>query len=357
MSGGVSRPFIRRPVATSLLMAAILLAGAIAYRLLPVSALPQIDYPTIEVRTFYPGASPEVMAAAVTSPLERQFGQMPGLAQMGSTSASGASVVTLQFQLTLPLESAEQQVQAAINAANSFLPADLPAPPIYAKINPADAPVLTLAITSRDMPLTRVQDLVDSRIAQKISQLGGVGLVAVSGGHRPAVAVRADPARLAALDLSLEDLRTAIANANVNIPKGNIDGPKQEFAIGANDQLKNPQEYETLVVAYRKGAPVRLGDVARIEEAPENRELDAWNNGEPAIIVDVRRQPGANVIGVVDQIKTILPALQASLPASLDLAIVSDRTMTIRASVADVQFELLLAVLLVVGVIYVFLRD
>ncbi|WP_294536180.1 efflux RND transporter permease subunit [uncultured Rhodoblastus sp.] len=357
MSGGVSKPFILRPVATSLLMAAILLAGVIAYKLLPVSALPQIDYPTIEVRTFYPGASPEVMAASVTAPLERQFGQMPGLAQMGSTSASGASVVTLQFALTLPLDSAEQQVQAAINAASSFLPADLPAPPIYAKINPADAPVLTLAITSKDLPLTRVQDLVDSRIAQKISQLGGVGLVAVSGGNRPAVAVRADPARLAALDLSLEDLRAAIASANVNIPKGNIDGPKQEFAIGANDQLKNPQEYESLVVAYRRGAPVRLIDVAQIEEAAENRELGAWSNGEPAIIVDVRRQPGANVIGVVDQIKAVLPSLQASLPASLDLAIVSDRTATIRASVADVQFELLLAVLLVVGVIYVFLRD
>ena len=357
MSGGVSAPFIIRPVATTLLMAAILLAGAIAYKLLPVSALPQIDYPTIEVRTFYPGASPDVMAASVTAPLERQFGQMPGLTQMASTSASGASVVTLQFALTLSLDSAEQQVQAAINAASSFLPTDLPAPPTYAKINPADAPVLTLAITSRDMPLTRVQDLVDSRIAQKISQLSGVGLVAVSGGNRPAVAVRADPARLAALDLSLEDLRTAIANANVNIPKGNIDGPAQEFAIGANDQLRSPADYESLVVAYRHNAPVRLIDVAHVEEAAENRELGAWSNGEPAIILDVRRQPGANVIGVVDQIKAILPALQASLPASLDLAVISDRTTTIRASVADVQFELALAVLLVVGVIYLFLRD
>jgi multidrug efflux pump len=357
LSGGFSRPFILRPVATTLLMAAIVLAGAIAYRLLPVSALPQIDYPTIEVRTFYPGASPEVMAAAVTAPLERQFGQMPGLTQMSSTSAFGASVTTLQFALALPLDGAEQQVQAAINAAASFLPSDLPAPPIYAKINPADAPVLTLAVTSKTLPLTRVQDLVDSRVAQKISQLAGVGLVAVSGGARAAVVVRADPARLAALNLSLEDLRTAIGNANVNLPKGNIDGASQEFAVGANDQLKSPADYESLIVAARKGSTVRLRDVATVEESAENRELGAWSNQEAAIVIDVRRQPGANVIGVVDQITALLPALQASLPASLDLAVISDRTTTIRASVADVQFELLLAILLVVAVIYVFLRD
>jgi multidrug efflux pump len=357
LSGGFSRPFILRPVATTLLMAAIVLAGAIAYRLLPVSALPQIDYPTIEVRTFYPGASPEVMAAAVTAPLERQFGQMPGLTQMSSTSAFGASVAALQFSLALPLDGAEQQVQAAINAAASFLPSDLPAPPIYAKINPADAPVLSLAVTSKSMPLTRVQDLVDSRVAQKISQLAGVGLVAVSGGARAAVVVRADPARLAALNLSLEDLRTAIGNANVNLPKGNIDGASQEFSVGANDQLKSPADYESLIVAARKGAPVRLRDVATVEESAENRELGAWSNQEAAIVIDVRRQPGANVIGVVDQIKALLPALQASLPASVDLAVISDRTTTIRASVADVEFELLLAILLVVAVIYVFLRD
>jgi multidrug efflux pump len=357
LSGGFSRPFILRPVATTLLMAAILLAGAIAYRLLPVSALPQIDTPTIEVRTFYPGASPEVMAAAVTAPLERQFGQMPGLTQMSSTSAYGASVATLQFNLALPLDSAEQQVQAAINAAASFLPADLPAPPTYAKINPADAPVLTLAATSKSLPLTRVQDLVDNRVAQKLSQLSGVGLVSVGGGARAAVAVRADPARLAALNLSLEDLRAAIGAANVNLPKGNIDGAAQQFALGANDQLKTPQDYESLVVALRKGAPVRLRDVATVEESAENRELGAWSQGEAAIVVDVRRQPGANVIGVVDQIKALLPSLQASLPASVELAVISDRTATIRASVADVQFELVLAVLLVVAVIYVFLRD
>jgi len=357
LSGGFSRPFILRPVATTLLMAAIVLAGAIAYRLLPVSALPQIDYPTIEVRTFYPGASPEVMAAAVTAPLERQFGQMPGLTQMSSTSAFGASVVILQFSLALPLDGAEQQAQAAINAAASFLPADLPAPPIYAKINPADAPVLTLAVTSKTTPLTRVQGLVDSRVAQKISQLAGVGLISVSGGNRAAVVVRADPARLAALNLSLEDLRSAIGNANVNIPKGNIDGAAQQFAVGANDQLKSPEDYESLIVAARKGSPVRLRDVATVEESAENRDLGAWSNQEAAIVIDVRRQPGANVIGVVDQIKALLPSLQVSLPASLDLAVISDRSTTIRASVADVQFELVLAILLVVAVIYVFLND
>jgi multidrug efflux pump len=338
-------------------MAAILLAGVIAYRLLPVSALPQIDYPTIEVRTFYPGASPDVMAASVTAPLERQLGQMPGLKEMASSSAGGASSITLQFSLAISLDSAEQQVQAAINAAASFLPSDLPAPPTYAKINPADAPVLTLAVSSTALPLTEVQDLVDSRVAQKISQLAGVGLVSVSGGHRPAVVVRANPATLAAFGLSFEDLRAAIANANVNIPKGNIDGRTQDFAINANDQIKSARDYESLVVAYRNGRPVRLRDVARIEEGAENRELGAWSDLEPAIIVDVRRQPGANVIAVVDQIKALLPSLQASLPASLDIKALTDRTTTIRASVEETQFELLLSVALVVGVIYLFLRD
>ena len=353
----VSRPFVLRPVATSLMMIAILLAGFIAYRLLPVSALPQIDYPTIEVRTFYPGASPEVIASSITAPLERQFGQMPGLTQIASSSSGGASVITLQFSLKLTLDIAEQQVQAAINAASSFLPTDLPAPPIYAKINPADAPVLTLAISSKTLPLTVVQDLVDSRLAQKISQLSGVGLVSVSGGHRPAVVVQANPERLASFGLSLEDLRAVIANSNVNISKGNIDGRALEFAIDANDQLKSAHEYESLVVAYRNGGPVRLHDVAKIMESTENRELGAWNDLEPAIILNVQRQPGANVIGVVDQIKALLPALQASLPAALDVDILTDRTTTIRASVADVQFELLLSVALVVGVIFIFLRD
>ncbi len=353
----VSRPFILRPVATSLLMVAILLAGAIGYRLLPVSALPQVDFPTIEVRTFYPGASPEVMASSITAPLERQLGQMPGLTQIASTSSGGASIITLQFSLKLTLDIAEQQVQAAINAAASFLPTDLPAPPIYAKINPADAPVLTLALTSKTLPLTEVQQLADTRIAQKISQLAGVGLVSVSGGNRPAVVVRANVATLASYGMSLEDLRTAISSANVNLPKGNIDSRTQEFAIDANDQLKSARDYEQLVVANRTGGPVRLRDVAKILDGAENRELGAWKNLEPAIIVNVQRQPGANVIAVVDQIKALLPALQASLPATLDVSVLTDRTTTIRASVEDVQFEMLLAIALVVAVIYLFLGN
>ncbi|MEF3365227.1 multidrug efflux RND transporter permease subunit [Methylocystis sp. 9N] len=353
----VSRPFILRPVATTLLMAAILLAGAIAYRLLPVSALPQVDFPTIEVRTFYPGASPEVMASSITAPLERQLGQMPGLTQIASTSSGGASIITLQFGLKLTLDVAEQQVQAAINAAASFLPTDLPAPPIYAKINPADAPVITLALASKTLPLTEVQQLADSRIAQKISQLTGVGLVTVSGGNRPAVVVRANVATLASLGMSLEDLRAAISNANVNLPKGNIDGRTQEFAIDANDQLKSARDYDQLIIANRNGGPVRLRDVAKVVDGAENRDLGAWRNLEPAIIVSVQRQPGANVIAVVDQIKALLPSLQASLPATVDVAILTDRTTTIRASIEDVQFELLLAVVLVVAVIYLFLNN
>lgn len=353
----ISRPFIERPVATTLLMAAIFLAGAIGYRLLPVSALPQIDYPTIEVRTFYPGASPEVMAATVTAPLERQLGQMPGLTQIASTSSGGASIVTLQFSLKLSLDFAEQQVQAAINAAASFLPNDLPAPPIYAKINPADAPVLTLALRSKTLPLTEVQDLADSRIAQKISQLSGVGLVSVAGGNRPAVVVRADPAKLANHSLSLEDLRAVISNANVNLPKGNIDGRARQFAIDANDQLRNAGDYEGLVVAYRNGGPVRIFDVAEVKSGAENRELGAWTDLEPAIIVNVQRQPGANVIAVVDQIKALLPALAASLPAAVDLAVLTDRTTAIRASIHDVEIELLFSIGLVVAVIFLFLRS
>ncbi|HEY8064979.1 MAG TPA: efflux RND transporter permease subunit [Methylosinus sp.] len=353
----ISRPFIERPVATTLLMAAIFLAGAISFRLLPVSALPQIDYPTIEVRTFYPGASPEVMAATVTAPLERQLGQMPGLTQIASTSSGGASIITLQFSLKLSLDFAEQQVQAAINAASSFLPTDLPAPPIYAKINPADAPVLTLALRSKTLPLTQVQDLADSRIAQKISQLSGVGLVSVAGGNRPAVVVRANPAKLAAHALSLEDLRAVISNANVNLPKGNIDGRRQQFAVDANDQLRSAKDYEGLVVAYRNGGPVRLFDVAEVTEGSENRELGAWTDLEPAIIVNVQRQPGANVIAVVDQIKALLPALAASLPAAVDVAILTDRTTAIRASIHDVEVELMFSIGLVVAVIFFFLRS
>jgi multidrug efflux pump len=351
----ISRPFILRPVATSLLMAAILLAGAIAYRLLPIAALPQVDFPTIEVRTFYPGASPEVMASSITAPLERQLGQMPGLTQIASTSSGGASVITLQFSLKVTLDVAEQQVQAAINAAASFLPADLPAPPVYAKINPADAPVLTLALTSGTIPLTDVQQLADTRIAQKISQLSGVGLVSVNGGNRPAVVVRANVAALASYGMSLEDLRTAISSANVNLPKGNIDSRSQEFAIDSNDQLRSPKDYDQLIVANRNGGPVRLRDVAKVANGAENRELGAWSDLTPAIIIGVQRQPGANVIAVVDQIKALLPNLRASLPGAVELTVLSDRTTTIRASIEDVQFELLFAILLVVGVIYLFL--
>ena len=355
--GGVSRHFILHPVATSLTMAAILLTGFLAYKLLPVSALPQVDYPTIEVTTFYPGASPEVIASSVTAPLERQLGQMPGLTQIASTSSGGASVITLQFNLKLTLDVAEQEVQAAINAATSFLPTDLPAPPIYAKINPADAPVLTLAVTSKTLPITEVHDLADNRLAQKLSQLSGVGRVSIAGGNRPAIVVRANSAKLAAYGLAFEDLRAVIANSNVNIPKGNIDGHTQEFAIDANDQLKDPRDYEKLVIAYRNGGPVRLGDVAKVIQAAENRELGAWTNLQPAIIVNIQRQPGANVIAVVDQIKALLPALRAALPASVEVSILTDRTTAIRASVEDVEFELFLAVGLVVAVIYVFLRN
>ncbi|PWB89309.1 efflux RND transporter permease subunit [Methylosinus sporium] len=353
----ISRPFIERPVATTLLMAAIFLAGAIGFRLLPVSALPQIDYPTIEVRTFYPGASPEVMAATITAPLERQLGQMPGLTQIASASSGGASIITLQFSLKLTLDFAEQQVQAAINAASSFLPNDLPAPPIYAKINPADAPVLTLALRSKTLALTQVQDLADSRVAQKISQLSGVGLVSVAGGNRPAVVVRANPAKLAAHSLSLEDLRAVISNANVNLPKGNIDGRAQQFAIDANDQIRDAKDYEGLVVASRPGGPVRLRDVAEVADGSENSELGAWTDLEPAIIVNVQRQPGANVIAVVDQIKALLPALAASLPASMDVTVLTDRTTAIRASIHDVEMELIFSVGLVVAVIFLFLRS
>ncbi len=351
-----SRLFILRPVATSLLMVAILLAGAIAYRLLPLSALPEVDYPTIQVVTFYPGASPDVTTSSITAPLERQLGQMPGLKQMSSTSSGGASVITLQFSLELTLDVAEQEVQAAINAASNFLPADLPAPPVYSKVNPADAPILTLGITSKTMPLPQVQNLVDTRLAQKISQLPGVGLVTLSGGQRPAVRVQVNPRALAANGLNLEDVRTAVAAANVNQAKGSFDGPTRAYTIDANDQLRSAAEYRAVVVAYRNGAPILLSDVADVVEDAENVRLAAWMNDVPAVILNIQRQPGANVIEVVDRVKRLLPQLTASLPASVEVATLTDRTVTIRASVKDVQFELMLAVALVVMVIFLFLR-
>ena len=352
-----SRLFILRPVATSLLMVAILLAGFIGYRVLPISALPQVDYPTIQVVTLYPGASPDVTTSSITAPLERQFGQMPGLKQMSSTSSAGASVITLQFDLNLSLDVAEQEVQAAINASGSFLPADLPTPPIYSKVNPADTPIMTLALTSATLPLPKIEDLADTRFATKLSQLPGVGLVSISGGQRPAVRIQANPTTLAAYGLSLDDVRTAIANANTNQAKGSFDGPARASTIDANDQLKTADEYKSLIVAYRNGSPVRLSDVADVVDGAENSRLAAWANEQPAVIVNIQRQPGANVIEVVDRIKQLLPQLQASLPAAIDVTMLTDRTVTIRASVHDVQFELFLAVALVVLVIFLFLRS
>ena len=357
-----SRLFIERPVATSLLMLAIVLAGALAYRLLPVSALPEVDYPTIQVTTLYPGASPDVMTSSVTAPLERQFGQMPGLAQMSSSSSGGASVITLRFDLAVQLDVAEQEVQAAINAGSNLLPSDLPMPPVYSKVNPADAPVLTLAVSSSTLPITRVHDLVENRLAQKISQVPGVGLVAIAGGRRPAVRIQADPGALARLGLSIDDVRTAISAANVNQSKGSFDGPLRASTLDANDQLKNASEYASLVIAYKNGNAVRLKDVAVLVDDAENLRLAAWAGqaGKPsvsAVILNVQRQPGANVIETVDRVRAVLPQLQASLPASLDVQLLSDRTNTIRASVTDVQHELLFAVVLVIGVIFVFLRS
>src|SRR6266702_4582045 len=352
-----SRPFILRPVATSLLMAAILLAGAVAYYQLPVSALPQVDYPTIQVLTFYPGASPDVIASAITAPLERQFGQVPGLKQMTSSSSAGSSVITLQFVLDLNIDVAQQDVQAAINAATTFLPRDLPNPPIYNKINPADAPILTLALTSKTLPLVKVQDLADTRLAQKISQLPGVGLVSISGGQKPAVRVQANPTALGSYGLTLEDLRVALQQASVNLAKGNFDGPQQAYEINANDQLLSSKDYSSLVIAYRSGAPVVLSDVANVIDAVENAKLAAWMNDVPAVIVNIQRQPGANIIQVVDSIKRLLPQLKATLPASIDISILTDRTTTIRASVRDVQFSLMLTVALVVMTIFLFLRN
>ena len=352
-----SRLFILRPVATTLLMLAILLVGGVAYQFLPLSALPEVDYPTIQVQTFYPGASPDVMTSSVTAPLERQFGQMPGLNQMQSQSSGGASVITLQFGLSLNLDIAEQEVQAAINAAGNLLPSDLPAPPIYAKVNPADAPILTLALTSKTLPLTRVEDIIETRLASRISQVAGVGLVSVSGGNRPAVRVRANPKALAAYGLNIDDLRTTLGNLNVNTPKGSFDGPAQSWTVDANDQLPSADAYRAAVVAYRNGAPVRLSDVATVVDGAENVSLGAWSNRDAALIVNVQRQPGANVIAVVDAVRKLMPQLQATLPSAVDLQILTDRTTTIRASVADVEFELGLAIALVVLVIFVFLRN
>ena len=352
-----SRPFIIRPVATTLLMVAILLTGIVAYQFLPLAALPEVDYPTIQIQTFYPGASPDVMTSSVTAPLERQLGEMPSLQQMTSTSSAGASVITLQFSLDISLDIAEQEVQAAINAAGNLLPADLPAPPIYAKVNPADAPILALALTSKTLPLPQVEDYADTRLAQKISQLAGVGLVSISGGQRPAVRVQANPRALAAYGLNIDDLRSTIANANVNTPKGSFDGPSRAYTINANDQLQSADEYLDLVIAYKNGSPVHLRDVATVVDSAENNKLAAWQNTTPAVILNIQRQPGANVIDVVDRIKALLPDLQSSLPAAIDVAVMTDRTVTIRASVRDVEFELGLAVVLVVLVMYVFLRS
>src|SRR5450631_3643146 len=352
-----SRIFILRPVATTLLMVAILIVGAIAYLQLPLSALPEVAYPTIQVQTFYPGASPEVVTSAITAPLEKQFGQMPGLSQMSSTSSAGASVITLQFTLSLAIDVAEQEVQAAISAGQNLLPQDLPAPPIYAKVNPADAPVMILGITSKTMALTDVEDLVDTRIAQKISQVKGVGVVSISGGQRPAVRVIANPRAMAAYGLNLDDLRTTINNANQNGPKGTLDGPANAYTVNTNDQIRNAEDYGNIVIAYKNAAPVRLRDVATLVAGAENAKLGGWMNSMPALIVNVQRQPGANVVDVVDRIHGLLPLLQAAMPPGVDVSILTDRTTTIRASVKDVEIELGLAVVLVVLVIYVFLRN
>lgn len=349
-------PFILRPVATTLLMVAIFLSGLIAYRLLPVSALPEVDYPTIRVLTLYPGASPDVMTSAVTAPLERQFGQMAGLKQMSSTSSGGASVITLRFNLDVSLAVAEQEVQAAINAASNLLPGDLPAPPVYNKVNPADTPVLTLAVSSKTMPLPQVNDLVDTRLAQKLAQTSGVGLVTLAGGQRPAVRIRVNPEALASYGLSLADVRSLITASNVNQPKGNFDGPTRVSQLDANDQLKSVEEYRELILSYQNGAALRLKDVAEIIDGAENERLAAWANRNQAVLVNVQRQPGANVIDVVDRIQTLLPHLTEGLPASVEVKVLTDRTQTIRAAVRDVQHELLLAIALVVMVTFLFLR-
>jgi multidrug efflux pump len=351
-----SRPFILRPIATSLLMAAVLLIGIIGFRQLPIAALPEVDYPTMQVLTFYPGASAEVVASAITAPLERQLGEVPGLNQMLSSSSDGASVITLQFNLSLSIDVAEQDVQEAINAAQNFLPPALPMPPVYNKVNPADAPILTLALTSDTMPLSQVEDYTDTRLAEKISQLPGVGAVTISGGQKPAVRVQINPTQLASYGLNLEDVRTALTAASVDTAKGNFDGPAQSFQIGANDQITTSADYKKLVLAYKNGAPVMLTDVAKVVDGVENAELSAWMNNVPAVIVNIQRQPGANIIDVVDKIKALLPKLRATIPPVIKIAVLTDRTTTVRASVSDVEFELMLCIALVVAVIFVFLR-
>ena len=352
----ISQPFIERPIATSLLMVGLLLVGLVAYQQLPISALPQVDYPTIQVMTFYPGSSPDVSASSITAPLERQFGQLPGLSQMTSSSSFGASVITLQFNLEENIDVAEQEVQAAINAAQTYLPPDLPAPPVYSKVNPADAPILTLALSSDSMPLPKVEDLADTTFAQKIAQLPGVGLVTISGGQKPAVRILANPTALASYGLSLETLRNMVSQVNVNQAKGQLQGERQAFTIDANDQLMRSQDYANVIVAYKNGNPVRLSDVATVIDGPENTNQAAWMNLTPAVVVNIQRQPGANIIKVVDSIKKLIPRLQTALPASVKVSVLTDRTETIRASVKDVQFEMLLTIALVVAVIFVFLR-
>ena len=352
-----SRPFILRPVATSLLMVALLLSGILAYRLLPVAALPQVEFPTIQIFTFYPGASPAVTASSITAPLERRFGQIPGVNQLSSVSSGGSSVITIQFSLKVSMGVAEQEVQAAINAASNLLPNDLPTPPVYRKVNPADTPILTLAVTSGSLPLPQVHDLVDTRIAQKLAQIPGVGMVSLAGGQRPAVRVQINPGELAARGLSLADVRTAIGAASVNGPKGSFDGPLRAILLDANDQLRSVDEYRNLIIAWREGRPLRLGDVARIENAAEDRRLAAWADTLPAVLINVQRQPGANVIEVVDRVQALLPQLSASLPAAVDVAVLTDRTQSIRSSVRSVQHELIFAVLLVVLVTFLFLRN
>lgn len=356
MAMNPSRIFILRPIATSLLMIAIFLSGLIAYQWLPIASLPQVDYPTIQVVTFFPGASPEVMTSSVTAPLERQFGQMASLNQMTSSSSSGMSIITLQFSLNLSLDIAEQEVQAAINNATSYLPKDLPNPPIYSKVNPADAPILTLAMTSKTLPLTRVEDSVDTSLSQKIAQISGVGWVGLSGGQRPAIRVQANPTALAAYQLNLEDIRNALINTNVNMAKGTLDGPRLSYTINTNDQLFTSKEYRPIIISYKNNSPIRLSDVALVSEGSENIRQAAWMNKEPAIIMNIKRQPGANVIEVVDKIKNILPQLKNGLPAGIDISILTDRTLTIRSSIKDIKFELIISVLLVIFVIFVFIR-
>jgi multidrug efflux pump len=349
-----SRPFILRPIATSLLMAAILLIGIIAFRQLPIAALPEVDYPTMQVVTFYPGASPDVVASAVTAPLERQLGQVPGLNQMLSTSSEGVSVITLQFALTLSIDVAEQDVQEAINAAQNYLPPQLPTPPVYNKVNPADAPILTLALTSDTIPLSKVEDFTDTRLAEKISQLPGVGAVTISGGQKPAVRIQVNPTQLASYGLSLEGVRTALGAASLDSAKGSFDGPNRSYQIGANDQITTSADYSKLVIAYRNGSPVVLNSVAKVVDGVENAQASAWMNKVPAVIVNIQRQPGANIIDVVDRIKVLLPKLRATIPPAIKISVLTDRTTTVRASVADVEFELCLCIALVVAVIFVF---